>query len=250
MEAMREKLLRRWPMYPGGIGGKGKRSRVYRGVAGSHGVPMHISYVTQNKGLSNNRIVRNVKNLEVNVPYLFVIQVDRKGDFYTRFVKTEGRVEISARHAFLANLSNVSNKVVAGSGEIKVLPSGRVVFNLESGTFMVGLKDWFKSMLSNKLTNTEKNSIFIKNYPAFVKNALKLPNNSSYTKNTLINQVNLPLNEIKRRARNTPGVTIRGFITKPKHKLPNLSYDEWVQEMSMRKTRSKGPVRANMRIRN
>jgi hypothetical protein len=240
-------LMRRWPMYAGGFGGRGVQSKRYGALANSHGVPLTVRYKPPNKGLNNTR---NIKNLEVNVPYLFVIQVDRSGNFETRFVKTEGRVEIKARHAYLANLSNVHSKVVAASGEIKVLPSGRVVFNLESGTFMVPLKSWYKNTLPNTLSNSEKNTKFNKNYPNFVKRVMKLPSNSNFTKNILINQTNMPLSEIMKRAKNTPGITLRGYMTKPRHKLPNLSYNNWVKEAAGgRKTRSKGPVRPNMRIR-
>ena len=244
---MKNTFMRRWPAYAGGYAGHGIQTKRYGALAESHGVPLSIKYEPPLKSLSN---AKNIKNLEVNVPYLFVIQIDRDGNFETRFVKTEGRVEVRARHAYLANLSNVHSKVVAASGEIKVLPSGRVVFNLESGTFMVPLKSWYKSTLSNSMSNENKNKQFEKNYPNFVKRVMKLPKNSNFTKNVLINQRNMSLNEIKKKAQNTPGITLRGYITKPRHKLPNISYNNWVKEMAGgRKTRSKGPVRPNMRIR-
>jgi hypothetical protein len=245
MGPVKNSISKRWPLYEGGFGGRGRMRKRYM-HPNARGVPMTIEYNPPHHGLNNNKIVRNIKNLKTGTVYLFVIQVDRDGNYETRFVETEGHVEISARHAYLANLSNVHSKIVIASGEIKVLPSGRIMFNLESGTFMRPLKQWYKGTLSKNLTNEEKNQKFNHHYPNFVRNIFKVPN-AVFTKNILISKESLPLNEIKRRASVTPGIKISGYVAK--RGLPHLSFNNWVTEMSGRKTRSKGPVRSNMMIR-
>ena len=238
---VRTLLKKNWPYYYGGSTGFGPHVKKYRNVSGGHGVPMTITYAPPRE--SHGRILTNVKNLTEGT-YLFIIEATRDGEFKPKFLRTEGRIEVSARHSYLANLSSISRKLVAAAGEIQVLSSGRIRFNLESGTFMMPMKAWFRQLHPGE----NSNALFEKMYPGFVKGVLGVPG-ATYTKNVLINNTHLPIKEILTRAKNTPGITVK-YAVKRRRGLPeNISYENWVNAMKERRTRSKGPVNTRLRLR-
>ena len=234
---MRIKLGKTWPMYPGGYMASGLVSKRYGVVPGTR-VPLTITY-NQSKKNKNLNIINNIKNLEVGETYLFVIEVTRNGKFITKFLKTDsGRIEFTTRHAFLANINKPSQKVVIAAGEIRRSLVG-YRFNLESGTFMPALRNWYTTLGGN-----------YKNYPTFVKEVMNIPN-ANYTTNILTNTRNvLTPQQITNRANKCAGLEVFGYkSTKKQSGVPKLTYKECVNSFAERITRSKGPVNPKMSIK-
>ena len=231
---MKQTLQKSWPLYPGGFAAKGVSKKLYGRVPGTN-VPLTIAY-NRNKN-RNLSILTNIRNLQVGDTYLFLIEATRNGEFNTKFLKTEnGRIEFNRRHAFFANLDNPQQKVVVAAGEIRKSLVG-YRFNLESGTFMPQLRQWYANAGGN-----------YKNYPTFVKEAMNIPN-ANYTTNILINTRNtMTANEISNRASKCPGLTLTGFVSKKRY-APSLSYKNCVNIYKIRKTRSKGPVHPKMQLK-
>ena len=230
---MKQILKKRWPLYPGGFTAKGVTKKLYGPVPGTN-VPLTILYNRNKK--RNISILKNVKNLQVGETYLFLIEATRDGTFNTKFLKTEnGRIEFNRRHAFFENINNPHEKVVVAAGEIRKSLVG-YRFNLESGTFMTGLREWYRNAGGNYT-----------NYPKFVKEVMNIPN-ANYTTNVLMNTRNtMTANEVFNRASQCPGLTLKGYVSKLRG-APSLSYKNCVNAYKNRKTRSKGPVNPKMQL--
>ena len=227
-------LKKRWPLYPGGFTAKGVTTKRYAPIPGTT-VPLTITYNRNKK--RNIPILKNVKNLQVGDTYLFLIEATRDGTFNTKFLKTEnGRIEFNRRHAFFANINNPHDKVVVAAGEIRKSLVG-YRFNLESGTFMPQLRQWYENAGGKYI-----------NYPNFVKEVMNIPN-ANYTTNVLMNTRNtMTVNEVSNRVSKCPGLTLKGYVSKSRG-TPSLYYKNCLNAYKNIKTRSKGPVNSKMQLK-
>jgi hypothetical protein len=240
----KNKIEKAWPSGPGGFWARGTTSKTYKAkyIENSKGVPLKISYGNlKPKNFtaypSNNKTIVPLSSLAPGT-YLYLIEYDRETrEYITKFLKTSGHIEINARHYLLANLSNPIRKVVVAAGELQKNSSGKIVFNLESGTFMFpGLLSWYRNRVGGN---------FNKNYPEFVKNVLDP--SATFTKRILLEKENITPQQIINKTKKL-GLVPLGYVSKLKG-APVLSYEEWMKEIN-RRTRSKGPVNPKLQLRN
>lgn len=186
--------------------------------------------ISQNRTV-NSKFNTNFNKLEYGTTYLFLIQYNsRSGQFSTRFTPVLSRQEIGSRHFLMANFSSPSTNFVVAAGEIKKTRT-TIYFNLESGTFMMPIMQWYRKYLGTNRKQVEEN---VKN---LVRNVIN--KNLKYTNQLLTPNVNLKYSNIE----GTPGVEVRLPKRQKAKYNANTNVPTLVKLVGTgRQTRSKGPA--------
>ena len=118
------------------------------------GIPQTPLYTRMRRKNVNRSYILNKLDPMKSDTYLYIVYYNQVSNIFTsRFIPVNKLFEYQSKHFILRNLN--TNLVVFAAGEIQTRAPGNVIFNLQSGTYQVGIinglkqKGWSDDQITN-----------------------------------------------------------------------------------------------------